>query len=152
MPAQLTADAVGDGGDKLSAQAELGTELQSKLLRRVLPLRHVPLELVHQRDVPNMDVQLGNNTAVNKLSYRHHEVAGCVALKQTDLSAASGVGVCHLDDDPLVRLVLQDAVCGIRFNLLPDGRGDGRDEGQRAEVQVVTEDLGKHLGRHQLFY
>lgn len=66
VPAQLTADAVGDGGDKLSAQAELGAELQSKLLRRVLPLRHVPLELVHQRDVPNMDVQLGHKTAAGK--------------------------------------------------------------------------------------
>lgn len=71
---------------------------------------------------------------------------------KTDGSVRAAGGVCHLDDDPLVRLVLQDAVCGIRLNLLPDGRGDGGDEGQRAEVQVVTEDLGKHLGRHQLFY
>ncbi len=58
MPAQLTADAVGDGGDKLAAQAQLRAKLQGKLLWRVLPLRHIPLELVHQRDVPNMDVQL----------------------------------------------------------------------------------------------
>lgn len=56
----------------------------------------------------------------------------------------------HLDDDPLVGLVLQDAVCGVRLDLLPDGRGDGGDEGQRAQVQVVAEDLGKHLRRHQL--
>ncbi len=58
VPAQLTADAVGDGGDKLAAQAQLRAKLQGKLLWRVLPLRHIPLELVHQRDVPNMDVQL----------------------------------------------------------------------------------------------
>lgn len=44
----------------------------------------------------------------------------------------------HLDDDPLVGLVLQDAVCGVRLDLLPDGGGDGGDEGQRAQVQVVT--------------
>lgn len=56
----------------------------------------------------------------------------------------------HLDDDPLVRLVLQDAVCWIRLNLLSDGRGDSRDEGQRVEVQVVTKDLSKHLRCHQL--
>lgn len=58
MPAQLTADAVGDGSDKLPAEAELRAKLQGKLLWRVLPLRHVPLKLVHQRDVPYMDVQL----------------------------------------------------------------------------------------------
>lgn len=58
MPAQLTANAVGDGGDELPTQAELGAQLQGELLRRVLPLRHVPLKLIHQRNVPNMDVQL----------------------------------------------------------------------------------------------
>ena len=58
VPAQLTADAVSNGGDKLPAQSELRAELQSKLLWRVFPLRHIPLKLVHQRDVPNMDVQL----------------------------------------------------------------------------------------------
>lgn len=58
MPAQLTTDAVGDGGDKLTAQAELRAELQGKLLWRVLPLRHIPLKLVHERDVANVDVQL----------------------------------------------------------------------------------------------
>lgn len=58
MPAQLAADAVSDGGDKLSAQAQLGAELQGKLLRRVLPLGHVPLKLVHQGDVAHVDVEL----------------------------------------------------------------------------------------------
>lgn len=58
VPAQLTADAVGDGGNKLPAEAELRAKLQGKLLWRVLPLRHVPLKLVDQRDVPNVDVKL----------------------------------------------------------------------------------------------
>lgn len=58
VPTQLTTDTVSDSGDKLSAQPELRTKLQSKLLWRVFPLRHIPLKLVHQRDVPNMDVQL----------------------------------------------------------------------------------------------
>lgn len=38
VPAQLTSDAVSDRGHELSAQAELGAELQSELLRRVFPL------------------------------------------------------------------------------------------------------------------
>lgn len=56
----------------------------------------------------------------------------------------------NLNNDPLVRLVLQDTVCWIRLDLLSDGRSDSRDEGQWVEVQVVTEDLSEHLGRHQL--
>lgn len=60
VPAELATDAVGDSGDKLSAQPELRTQLQGKRLGGVLPLRHVPLKLVHQRDIPHMDVQLRN--------------------------------------------------------------------------------------------
>lgn len=56
----------------------------------------------------------------------------------------------HLDDDPLVCLVLQDTVGWIGLNLLSDGRGNGRDEGQWVEVQVITEDLSEHLRCHQL--
>ena len=157
VPAQLTADAVGDGGDKLSAQAELRAELQGKLLRRVLPLRHIPLKLVHQGDVPNVDVQLKQDTRqLMNHSYWSYSVF-CLSLtpKNTLSSKTLSVNVAgsvesHLDDDPLVRLILQDAVCGIRLDLLSDSGGDGRDEGQRAEVQVVTKDLSEHLRRHQL--
>lgn len=56
MPAELTTNAVGNGGDKLSAQTQLGAQLQRKRLGGVLPLWHVPLKLIHQRDVPHMDV------------------------------------------------------------------------------------------------
>lgn len=56
MPAELATYAVCDSSDKLSAQAQLRAQLQSKLLRRILLLRHVPFKLVHQRYVPNMDV------------------------------------------------------------------------------------------------
>ena len=38
VPAELTPDAVGDGGDELSSQTELGAKLQSERLGRVLPL------------------------------------------------------------------------------------------------------------------
>ena len=58
VPAQLSSDAVSNGGDKLSTQAQLGAQFQGKLFRRVLLLTHVPLKLVHQGDVPNMDVEL----------------------------------------------------------------------------------------------
>jgi len=59
-----------------------------------------------------------------------------------------------LDDDPLVRRVLQDAAAlrRVRLDLLPDGGGDGRHEGQRVQVKVVTKDLSKHLGGHQLLW
>lgn len=60
VPAELTANAVGDSGDELSAQAQLRAQLQCKRLWRVLPLWHVPLKLVHQRDVSHVDVQLRN--------------------------------------------------------------------------------------------
>lgn len=58
VPAQLSPDAVGNGGDKLPAQAELWAQLQGKLLWGVLLLWHVPLKLVYQGDVSYMDVQL----------------------------------------------------------------------------------------------
>lgn len=143
VPAQLTPDAVGDGGDELSAQAELGAKLQSKLLWGVLPLRHVPLKLVHQRDVPDVDVQLEHKNITLLRG------TGGLNDPQYELQAEESVER-HLDDDPLVRLVLQDAVCRIRLDLLSDGGGDGRDEGQRVEVQVVAEDLSEHLRCHEL--
>lgn len=61
MPTQLPPNAVSNGGDKLAAQAKLRAQLQGKLLRGILLLRHVPLKLVHQGDVPHMDVQLEVN-------------------------------------------------------------------------------------------
>lgn len=62
VPAELPTDAVGHRGDKLSSQTQLGAQRQGKGLGGVLPLRHVPLKLVHQRDVPHMDVELWNMT------------------------------------------------------------------------------------------
>lgn len=56
VPAELSTDAVGDGGDELSSEAQLRAELQSKRFWWVLLLWHVPFELVHQRDVPHMNV------------------------------------------------------------------------------------------------
>lgn len=58
VPAELPADAVSDGGDELAPEAELRAQLERKVLWRVLLLRHVPLELVHQGNVPHVDVQL----------------------------------------------------------------------------------------------
>lgn len=66
VPAQLATDTVSDGGDKLSAEAQLGAELQGKLLWRVLPLRHVPLKLVHQGDVAHVDVELWSDRGADE--------------------------------------------------------------------------------------
>lgn len=62
MPAELAADAVGDGGDELSSETELRAQLQRKRFWRVLLLGHVPLELVHQGNVSHVYVQLAMQT------------------------------------------------------------------------------------------
>ncbi len=56
MPAELASDGIRNGGDKLSPQAEVGTQLSGKLLRAVERVGQVPLELVYQGDVANVDV------------------------------------------------------------------------------------------------
>lgn len=63
MPGQLSSDGVGNGGHELATQAQLCTQLAGKLLRTVTSFRDVPLELVCQRDIAHVDVQLegGNN-------------------------------------------------------------------------------------------
>lgn len=58
MPAELPSDGVGNGGDKLSSQAKVSAQLSGKLLWAVERVGQVPLELVHQGDVTNMDVEL----------------------------------------------------------------------------------------------
>lgn len=60
VPAKLPTDAVRYGGDKLSSQTQFGAKLQSKRLWWVLPLWHVPLKLVHQRNVTHVDIKLWN--------------------------------------------------------------------------------------------
>ena len=58
----LSANRVRDGGDKLAAQAQLPADLAGKVLGGVLLLGEVPLELVDERDVAHVDVQLDDNT------------------------------------------------------------------------------------------
>jgi len=59
MPAELSSDGVGNGGGKLSPEAQVGTQLTCKLLWTVERVGEVPFKLVYKRDVANMDVQLG---------------------------------------------------------------------------------------------
>ena len=58
MPAELTADAVGDGGDELPAQPQVLAQVPGEAFGAVLRVRHVPLELVHQAAVSHVNVQL----------------------------------------------------------------------------------------------
>lgn len=58
----------------------------------------------------------------------------------------------YLDDDSLIGLFVQDAVGRVGLYLLPDGGGDGWDEGQGVQVQIVTQYLCKHLWCHQLLW
>ncbi len=58
MPTDLSPNAVGHGRNKLSSHAQVGTECDSELFGAVVRVRHVPFELVHQGQIPHMDVQL----------------------------------------------------------------------------------------------
>ena len=60
----LSPDGVSDGSDELAPEAELCAQPARELLRRVLLLRQVPLELVHEGDVAQVDVQLDHNALV----------------------------------------------------------------------------------------
>ena len=60
----LSPDGVSDGGDELAPEAELRAQPARELLRRVLLLRQVPLELVHEGDVAQVDVQLDHHALV----------------------------------------------------------------------------------------
>ena len=60
----LSADGVCDGGDELAAQAQLAADLARKVLRGVLLVGEVPLELVNQRDVAHVDVELDDDALV----------------------------------------------------------------------------------------
>lgn len=104
---------VGNGSDEFAAEPEFGAQLNGEFLRIVLLLGHVPLDLVDQRGVAHVDVQL--------------------------------------DDDALVALVLYYRLLRERLDLLSDGLGYGRDEGQGVEVQVVAEHLGELFRRYEGF-
>lgn len=54
----------------------------------------------------------------------------------------------YLDDDSLVHLLIQYAVCGVGLYLLSDGRGNGWNKGQWAQIQIVAKDFSKHLWSH----
>ena len=58
MPAQLSSDGVGDGGRKLPSQAKVSTQLLGKQLWTVERVGEIPLKLVHQGDVSNVNIQL----------------------------------------------------------------------------------------------
>ena len=47
MPAELPSDAVGDGRYKLTAQTQVGAQLEGVFLRAVVFASHVPLKLIH---------------------------------------------------------------------------------------------------------
>lgn len=58
MPAQLSTDGVGNGCSKLPSKSKISTELPGKELRAVERIGEIPLKLVNQWNIPNVDVQL----------------------------------------------------------------------------------------------
>ena len=58
MPRQLPPDAVRDGSREFPSETQLGAQTVGKFLWAVVLLRHIPLKLIHQRYIPNMNIQL----------------------------------------------------------------------------------------------
>ncbi len=86
MPAELPPNGVGNGCDKLSPQAKVSTQMSGELLGAVEGVRQVPLKLVHQRDVANVDVQLGSG---DTQTYMYTSIVARTAGKGTDISIIS---------------------------------------------------------------
>lgn len=99
VPAKLPSDAVRYGGDKLSSQTQFGAKLQSKRLWWVLPLWHVPLKLVHQRNVTHMDVKLWNiedlkYIPMQRLLFRASSVSMRINWHQQQTKSKQALALC----------------------------------------------------------
>ena len=71
MPGQLPPDTVGNGGNELATKTKLGCQGLGKLFRTILWLRNIPLELIVQWHISNVDIQLDNNPLVGVLLVQH---------------------------------------------------------------------------------
>lgn len=64
VPRKLAADAVCNGSDELSTKSQVSTEVECKLFGVIVALGDVPLELIDQGDVTDMDVQLDDYSLI----------------------------------------------------------------------------------------
>ena len=69
-------DAVEHGGGELPPEPQVGAELPAELLGGVGGVGEVPLELVHQGDVAQVDVQLDHHALVLLLLQQVVRLAG----------------------------------------------------------------------------
>ena len=124
MVGELAPDAVEDGRHKLAPEAEVTAQLFREVLWVVILISKVPFKLVN----------LFKNLLVKIV---------LLALL-THQANVSNMNV-ELEDDPLVLLLTQEVLRlrGVTLHLLLDGRGDGRDEVQRIQIQVIAENLRK---------
>lgn len=56
MPAELASNGVSNGSHKLPSQTKVSTQLSTEVLRAIERIGQIPLKLVHQGDISNMDV------------------------------------------------------------------------------------------------
>ena len=110
MPGQLAANAVRNGRDELAAEAELAGQLLGELLRAVVRLGHVPLELVDERHVAHVYVELDGDALVR---VRLDDVVRRVAL---ELLANGGRDGRHERRRIQVKVVAQDLGEGLGRN------------------------------------
>ena len=64
MPSQLTPHTVEHSSSKLAAKTKVRAELPAELLRVVLVIGDVPLKLVDQADVAQVDVELNHHPLI----------------------------------------------------------------------------------------
>ena len=64
VPSQLASHAVENCSGKLTPQTQVGAQFPAELLRIVLVISDVPLKLVDQADVAQVDVQLDHHPLV----------------------------------------------------------------------------------------
>lgn len=62
MPAELASNGISNGRHKLSSQTKVSTQLSTEVLGAVERIGQIPLKLVHQGDISDMDVQLQNES------------------------------------------------------------------------------------------
>ena len=161
MPAELASNGISNGRHKLSSQTKVSTQLSTEVLGAVERIGQIPLKLVHQGDISDMDVQLQNESRKWKSNNNNFDNKCCSSHLDDDsphpkpwwwLSPPHTLMMTlptpHLDDDSSVFLVIRDHVWGELLHLLLNGGSYRRPKCACREVQVITKQFSKLLWSH----
>ena len=135
MPGQLTPHAVENCSGKLATETTVSAQLPAELLWVVLVVGDVPLELVDQADVTQVDVQLDHHPLILLLLQK------VVRLRWVTFNLEHQLHI-------LVRSKVEQ---NLGSNLLLNSCSNGWHKVGRVQVQIVAKDLSKLLGiQHRL--